>query len=134
MTKSRSWKEVRGSNSPFVTDVKSQRVEFEKSAILPPEKKTSLPDRAFRTAWPRWNGDDMGVRGEALLRLGKWFPPTPPAYEIFATRISSHFVANSLVFGGACCIAAGIHPRSSPVMSLVQAGGQSSMRRQICTL
>ena len=45
--------------------------------------------------------------GKALLRLGKQFSSISPAFEVFATRISSHSVTSNLIFGGARYIATG---------------------------
>jgi len=43
--------------------------------------------------------------GKAVLRLGKRFPSIPPAFEIFATRISLCSITSNLAFGGARYIA-----------------------------
>lgn len=45
--------------------------------------------------------------GKALLRLGRQFLSVSPAFEVFATRISSHSITSNLIFGGARYIATG---------------------------
>jgi 1,3-beta-glucan synthase len=45
--------------------------------------------------------------GKALLQLGKQFLSISPAFEVFATRISSHSITSNLIFGGARYIATG---------------------------
>lgn len=45
--------------------------------------------------------------GKAIIRLAKHFGSASPAFEVFATQISSHSIATNLTFGGARYIATG---------------------------
>ena len=70
--------------------------------------KVSLCQYRYHILWANSLSEltERGAR-KALLQLGKQFMSISPAFEVFATRISSHSITSNLIFGGARYIATG---------------------------